>query len=238
MLRSGSVGSDRSWTSGMSGEHIDDRSRECMEFMRDFVERMFGSSSSAITPLDKAQFGHFCQQSAGRLWFARFVNAQRVNNQRVLEQTFYGLVQYFAVALFECYEEEDFGPAKTLMNMCFTFYFEAVQPTGGAPHKHFLYSYLKEQPIWQSLRFWNAAFFDAVQQERARKPTPTRDQANGQDEREFQENVTFGQLGTFTCNMRAFGLSQELCMEFLRKQSTIVNLKDEQVQMLRKNIMR
>lgn len=49
---------------------------------------------------------------------------QRVNNQRVLEQTFYGLVQYFAVALFECYEEEDFGPAKTLMNMCFTFYFE------------------------------------------------------------------------------------------------------------------
>lgn len=40
--------------------------------------------------------------------------------------------------------------------------------------KHFLYSYLKEQPIWQSLRFWNAAFFDAVQSERARKPLPTR----------------------------------------------------------------
>lgn len=31
---------------------------------------------------------------------------------------------------------------------------------------------------------------------------------------------------TFTTNMRAFGLSKELCLEFLRKQSTIADLKD------------
>lgn len=31
---------------------------------------------------------------------------------------------------------------------------------------------------------------------------------------------------TFACNMRAFGLSRELCMEFLRKQSTIANLSE------------
>ena len=30
---------------------------------------------------------------------------------------------------------------------------------------------------------------------------------------------------TFTTNMRAFGLSKELCLEFLRKQSTIADLK-------------
>ena len=40
--------------------------------------------------------------------------------------------------------------------------------------KHFLYNYLKDQPIWKSLQFWNAAFFDAVQCERERKPIPTR----------------------------------------------------------------
>ena len=40
----------------------------------------------------------------------------------------------------------------------------------GKGYRHFLYSYLCDQPIWQSLRFWNAAFFDAVQCERARKP--------------------------------------------------------------------
>ena len=45
---------------------------------------------------------------------------------------------------------------------------------GKQRYKNFLYSYLKEQPIWQSLRFWNAAFFDAVQNERARKPVCTR----------------------------------------------------------------
>ena len=50
----------------------------------------------------------------------------------------------------------------------------AVHPPTGPTLKHFLYSYLKDQPIWQSLRFWNAAFFDAVQYERARRPVPTR----------------------------------------------------------------
>ncbi|KAL3858732.1 hypothetical protein ACJMK2_008990, partial [Sinanodonta woodiana] len=76
---------------------------------------------------------------------------------------------------------------------------------GKTRYKTFLYSCLKEQPIWQSLRFWNAAFFDAVQTERARQPVCTR---------------------TFTCNMRAFGLGKDLCLEFLRKQSTIASLKE------------
>ena len=51
--------------------------------------------------------------------------------------------------------------------------FLADNPSGPAL-KHYLYSHMKDQPIWQSLRFWNAAFFDAVQRERARRPMPTR----------------------------------------------------------------
>jgi hypothetical protein len=58
------------------------------------------------------------------LWFARFVNAQRVHNKKVDESTFYSLVQYFAIVLFECADADDFSPAKSLMNMCFTFYHE------------------------------------------------------------------------------------------------------------------
>ncbi|KAL8603062.1 hypothetical protein ACOMHN_015627 [Nucella lapillus] len=162
----------------------------------------------------------------GRLWFARYVNSQRVNNKRVPEQIFFRLVQYLAVCLFECYEAEDFSPAKTLMNMCFTFYCDMPSPMGG--DKSFLYMFLREQPIWQSLRFWNAAFFDAVQCERSRRPMATNSAANDTmtDDRNFQENITFGQLGTFACNMRAFGLSRELVMEFLRKQCTIANLSE------------
>lgn len=64
------------------------------------------------------------QEEAGRLWFARFVNAQRVQGRRVTEATFFSLAQFFAIVLFECADSDDFAPAKSLMNMCFTFYYE------------------------------------------------------------------------------------------------------------------
>ena len=71
--------------------------------------------------------GHiiYFQTEAGRLWFSRLVNAQRVKSKRVDEATFYSLVQYFAIVLFECHDCDDFSPAKSLMNMCFTFYHES-----------------------------------------------------------------------------------------------------------------
>lgn len=153
--------------------------------------------------------------------------------------------------------------------------------------------YLRDQPIWHSLRFWNAAFFDALQCERANKPIPstrsftkvprrrsrissgvasgdvvgsgsdddddedtaTSDGAKSEilqgellererkkleidDDQRFQQNITFGQLGTFTCNMHAFGLSRDLCLEFLRKQCTIANLSTEHEKLLKDNIVR
>ncbi|KAK0060844.1 hypothetical protein Bpfe_009713, partial [Biomphalaria pfeifferi] len=77
-----------------------------------------------ISQTEKAKFGELCQYSPGRLWFSRYVNSQRVHNKRVTEPVFFRLMQYFAVCLFECKEAEDFSPAKTLMTMCFTFYYE------------------------------------------------------------------------------------------------------------------
>ncbi|XP_074646482.1 uncharacterized protein LOC141902578, partial [Tubulanus polymorphus] len=237
--RSPSQCSDVSWNSVFSSESMmDEFSESCKEFMTMFVGKIFDTSNE-IPQTDKAKFGEITQQGPGRVWFARSVNSQRVNQKKVDEQIFYRLVQYFAVVLFECHDAEDFSPAKSLMNMCFTFYYE-TKLTNGRPMKYFLYSYLRDQPIWQSVRFWNAAFFDAVQSERSRKPLITR--SGGSEERytdkEFQENITFGQLGTFTCNMRAFGLGKDQCIEFLRKQATIANLKDEQVSMLRENVER
>ncbi|KAK0060847.1 protein IWS1 isoform X2 [Biomphalaria pfeifferi] len=116
----------------------------------------------------------------------------------------------------------------------------ATPSSHGETEKVFLYTYMRDQPIWQSLRFWNAAFFDAVQCERSRRPMPTNTDGNETvtDDKQFQENITFGQLGTFACNMRSFGLSKELCLEFLRKQSTIANLRKDQVKLLRDNIER
>lgn len=59
-----------------------------------------------------------------------------------------------------------------------------------------------------------------------------------EEDQRFHENITFGQLGTFTCNMHAFGLSRELCLEFLRKQCTIANLSAEHEKLLKDNIVR
>lgn len=47
---------------------------------------------------------------------------QRVSCKEVNESTFYGLMQYFSIILFECSDSDDFSPAKSLMNMAFTFY--------------------------------------------------------------------------------------------------------------------
>ncbi|KAL4235106.1 hypothetical protein ACF0H5_006744 [Mactra antiquata] len=221
-----SMGSQRSWSSEYSlDSQPDDLTLECMGFMKQFVDKVFNPRED-IPQIEKAKFGEFCQQVPGRQWFARYVNSQRVVSKKVDESIFFRLVQYFAVVLFECNESEDYVPAKNLMNMCFTFYHESRH--GKQRFKNFLYSYLQEQPIWQSLRFWNAAFFDSVQNERARKPVCTSEDGHDSqtDDSMFQENITFGQLGTFTCNMRAFGLSKELCLEFLRKQSVIADLKE------------
>jgi len=49
----------------------------------------------------------------------------------------------------------------------FTKLWSRAQPK----RKTYLYRYMTDQAIWQSPRFWSAAFFFAVQRERANKPT-------------------------------------------------------------------
>lgn len=76
-----------------------------------------------------------------------------------------------------------------------------VDVPGCEPYKEYLYTYLRDQPIWHSLRFWNAAFFDALQCERIHRPIATKDDVTSNnmealyDDKQYQENITFGQLG-------------------------------------------
>lgn len=72
----------------------------------------------------------------------------------------------------------------------------------GSPlNRQYVFSVLRDQPIFHSLRFWNAAFFEALQCERSARPVATRDDVASNrlealtDERTYQENITFGQLG-------------------------------------------
>ncbi|XP_044283844.1 uncharacterized protein KIAA0513 homolog isoform X1 [Varanus komodoensis] len=334
--------SSESYSSNQSTESAkDEATAQQREFIRQYVEKIFAGGEE-FDQEEKAKFGELCsgENAKGREWFARYVSAQRCNSKCVSEQTFYRLVQSFAVVLFECYQMDDFSPAKNLMTMCFTFYYigrplalplEAKEKATGSidsylksanswlaekkdiaerllkntsaktenmkgffgsfesklksptakknedaedkskqriqksvslyspeeeeeksGEKIYLYMHLKQQPIWHTLRFWNAAFFDAVHCER-RKRSPTTSGNTGEEEEtrekwchmtqeerddslRFNENITFGQLGTFTHNMLAFGLNKKLCNDFLKKQAVIGNLDEEQYKLLSTHI--
>ncbi|XP_059421075.1 uncharacterized protein KIAA0513-like isoform X2 [Carassius carassius] len=293
-------------------------------FMKAYVAKLFHGRED-FDQEEKAHFGELCtgENGKGREWFAKYVSAQRCHSKCVSEQTFYRLVQSFAVVLFECHQVDDNAPAKHLMTMCFTYYYkgksqlspaELLERPSGAidsylrsgkvwlsgkkdiaerllkntsaktdvkgffgglesklrgplgrknedtdkpaeqktktpvspplspdrkeEEKIYLYTHLKQQPIWHTLRFWNAAFFDSVHCERNKRSPTTREKwchmtkEEKDDSSRFNENITFGQLGTFTHNMVAFGLSKKLCNDFLKKQSVIGNLNEEQYKLL------
>ncbi|XP_067276510.1 uncharacterized protein KIAA0513 homolog isoform X2 [Pseudorasbora parva] len=297
---------------------------EIRAFMKTYVAKLFHGRED-FDQEEKAHFGELCtgENGKGRDWFSKYVSAQRCHSKCVSEQTFYRLVQSFAVVLFECHQVDDYGPAKHLMTMCFTYYYMGKsqlsptelleRPSGGIDsylrtgkvwltgkkdiaerllkntsaktdvkgffgglesklrgplgrknedadrpveqkgkttvspplspdrkeeEKIYLYTHLKQQPIWHTLRFWNAAFFDAVHCERNKRSPTTREkwchmtQEEKDDSSRFNENITFGQLGTFTHNMVAFGLSKKLCNDFLKKQAVIGNLNEEQYKLL------
>uniref|UniRef100_A0A8C6UZZ9 Zgc:91860 n=1 Tax=Neogobius melanostomus TaxID=47308 RepID=A0A8C6UZZ9_9GOBI len=293
-------------SSNHSAEDGDPEALERRTFMKAYVDKIFHGNEE-FEQEEKARFGELCsgENGKGREWFAKYVSAQRCHSKCVSEATFYRLVQSFAVVLFECYQMDDYTPAKNLMTMCFTFYFigKAQPPPselldrgtppvaldsylnkanswltgkkdaaerllkttsktdvkgflGGlesklrmsdAPEekkgdKVYLYTHLKQQPIWHTLRFWNAAFFDAVHCERKKRSPTTREkwchmsQQERDDNSKIDENIAFGQLGTFTHNMLAFGLSKKLCNDFLKKQAVIGNLNEEQYKLLTEHI--
>ncbi|XP_029951951.1 uncharacterized protein KIAA0513 homolog isoform X2 [Salarias fasciatus] len=312
-------------SSAPSGEDEDGRTAETRRFMKAYVEKVFHGKED-FDQEEKARFGELCggENGKGREWFAKYVSAQRCHSKCVSEATFYRLVQSFAVVLFECYQMDDYSPAKNLMTMCFTYYHMGRwQPSpselldrGPAPpgldsylnkanswlsgkkdaaerllkttarsdvkgffgglesklrssmtartddgdnpsetkppgpeaaeerkgEKVYLYTHLKQQPIWHTLRFWNAAFFDAVHCERKKRSPTTREkwchmtQEERDDSSKIDENIAFGQLGTFTHNMLAFGLSKKLCNDFLKKQAVIGNLNEEQYKLLSEHI--
>ncbi|XP_075932447.1 uncharacterized protein KIAA0513 homolog isoform X2 [Anarhichas minor] len=316
-------------SSAHSGEDADSETVERRQFMKAYVEKVFHGKKD-FDQEEKARFGELCsgENGKGREWFAKYVSAQRCHSKRVSEATFYRLVQSFAVVLFECYQMDDYSPAKNLMTMCFTYYYSGKsQPSpaelldrGGPPagldsyinkanswlsvkkdaaerllkttsktdvkgffgglenklrgstapktedgegpaetkpkspvseapeeqkgEKVYLYTHLKQQPIWHTLRFWNAAFFDAVHCERKKRSPTTREkwchmtQEERDDSSKIDENIAFGQLGTFTHNMLAFGLSKKLCNDFLKKQAVIGNLNEEQYKLLSDHIQK
>lgn len=209
---------------------------ECKIFMNSYVSQVFEHGSS-ISQEDKAKFGLLMQHSEGRNWFGKFIDTQRVHNQEVDEHIFYRLVQYFAVCLFECVIADDFAPATSIMNMSFTYYYQPVRQN----MKQFVYEYLRDQPIWKSLRFWNAAFLVSTHSERMRRTGGIQGWStwNVEQKKDFEtgeENSAFAQLLQFLYMMKSLGVSKSEREEFLMKMSVISNLREEQVTQLEESV--
>lgn len=230
--------------------------------IRKFVDDIFTDSQS-ISLKKKAEFGQLVRSPEARLLFAMYVDDYRVNSKRVSELTFYSLAQYFSIVLFECLVAEDFRPAKIIMNMMFTYYYEQKCDTTrtnlsannemveidysnittiNSNNKMYLYSLLKDQEIFKSIRFWTSAFYESVIIERNNHPVFV-DRGQGKlsnekrnEESDCSKNITFGLLGSFIHNMSLLDLSHEFCQEFLDKHSTIAGLTDEQLDLLRSNM--
>ncbi|XP_059221827.1 uncharacterized protein KIAA0513 [Stomoxys calcitrans] len=162
-IRSESQNSVPSWASSIS---LDCRTGEepIKEFMKRFIETVFTNANTMDLEL-KSEFGAMARLEIGRQWFVRFLLVQRNKTKRVEEATFHSLIQHCAIVLFECGECSDYAPAMIIMNLSFLFYREIEVP-GCDPYREYLCTFLREQPIWLSLRFWNAAFLECMELER------------------------------------------------------------------------
>ncbi|ESO09888.1 hypothetical protein HELRODRAFT_190316 [Helobdella robusta] len=100
-------------------------SKECSDFMKSFISKIF-ETNVEINPKSKSKFCEMSQTGFGRLWFAEYIlKKQDGTVTKIADETFYALIQFFTIVLFECNESEDYGPAKTLMELSFVLYRES-----------------------------------------------------------------------------------------------------------------
>ncbi|CAL4087023.1 unnamed protein product, partial [Meganyctiphanes norvegica] len=219
---------------GTSLEH--DLIRIGVNSARAFLRHITHNPISLTNKDRKCQCGERATQILGSLWLTKPKDPAKDCKQKTTAR----FLIYSVVS-----RMDEFGHAQQFLRVNFVLARASQTPGGQNRRKEFLYTYLRQHVIWKSTRFWNAAFFDALQCERSMRPLVKRqDLENGQreetvrDEVHYQENITFGQLGTFTCNMHAFGLSKEMVVDFLRKQVTIASLRPDQVKLLKDNVER
>ncbi|TPP66024.1 hypothetical protein FGIG_07781 [Fasciola gigantica] len=170
---------------------------------------------------------NYAMRHTGRSGFAKELKVQVGSEKKVPLPVLNGLAQLMKPILTQCNETDDFLPATHLMQISFTLYHETPAANmNDRGQLHYLYSLLRDQTIWQSMRFWNAAFFTTLQRKRSRQTIPAG--FEGEEalrmEREMHDNTTYMELSKFVWRMFALGINKESCMDFLRKQSNTANL--------------
>ncbi|CAH8862949.1 unnamed protein product [Trichobilharzia szidati] len=192
---------------------------------------------SRIDEKSVKDFRDFIMRHSGRSRFAKELKSQTRAMKAISNQILEQLALFIGPLLNQCNENEDYAPAYIIMQLSFTLYYESVSPNVIVTQKY-LYALLKEQVIWQSMRFWNAAFFIALQRERAERQAYIVHESEDpiKAEAEFQNDIAYTQLSKFLWRMYTLGIGHEACLDFLRKQASATNLPADMVKTIQRNV--
>lgn len=123
-IRSESENSVPSWASSISLD-VETEVPSTRDFMCHLVEKLFEKPKLLAIDEVKKEFGVNVRSVCGRKCFIHFLLKRIQRDKCVNECTFYLLVKFFTMILYECKESADFMPASVLMNLCFLIYKES-----------------------------------------------------------------------------------------------------------------
>uniref|UniRef100_A0A0X3NXV3 Uncharacterized protein KIAA0513 n=1 Tax=Schistocephalus solidus TaxID=70667 RepID=A0A0X3NXV3_SCHSO len=226
----------------LSAESIDSLSEnEAKSYRTDignFVGNIINPKNADPDNSLEQKFRGYIAHHTGRSAFARELKKQTENVKEVPGNVLHRLVRYGGLVLEQCNGSDDFSPACSLLNSAFRLFQQEVAPNGRVTQT-FMYAGLRDQQIWQSTRFWNAAVFLALQQERSVQASATTGTENDLDlEKELHDALAFSQLSKFAWRIYSLGLSKEACLDFLRRQAEDAALSKEKQRLLRANVLK
>uniref|UniRef100_A0A5K3FH35 SBF2 domain-containing protein n=1 Tax=Mesocestoides corti TaxID=53468 RepID=A0A5K3FH35_MESCO len=181
------------------------------------------------------------QHHTGRSAFANELRRQTEQIKQVPSSVLRLLTSFCNCTLEVCGKTDDFAPAASILSVAFRI-FEQNVDSAGKVVLTYLYEGLRDQALWQSTRFWNAAIFIALREERSNRQVVPNDGAAEDSlnaEAELYDSIAYNQLSSkFAWRMYSLGLSKEACLDFLRKQVDDTSLSKENQRTLRANVLR
>ncbi|CDS43724.1 conserved hypothetical protein [Echinococcus multilocularis] len=228
----------------LSSESIDSLPAEEAEKYRSdigqFVMAMLTENGAGVVTKNAHIFQSYIEHHTGRSAFAKELRKQTDEMKQVPASVLQLLASICNNTLTECGKNDDFSPAASILNVAFRIFQQNVNSAGKVVLTY-LYESLKDQMLWQSTRFWNAAVFIALQEERVNRqivPNTTDDQENLDAEAKLHDSIVYNQLSKFAWRMYSLGLSKDACLDFLRKQVEDTSLSKENQRNLRANVLR
>nr|CDS26871.1 hypothetical protein HmN_000704600 [Hymenolepis microstoma] len=191
-------------------------------FMMEYVRILVTGDEGQLEDKNGAFKEHLLTPE-GRELFSKAIELEGACSGGLLDESgLRAILSRVVFLLTECQKTEDFVPAKRLLTTSLIYHI--IDPLK-AGEKVFLFSYIKGQPIWHSLRFWNACFFQSVQETRAKMIEQMK------SDMEIEQAIV-RQIKSYLNTMQVFNLHATMRQEFLRKQGDLFNLSPDDVEAL------